>query len=268
MSRGHGQWEPSRYLRFADHRKRPALELLARAEHPAPRLVVDLGCGTGDMAAVMADRWPDAEVVGLDLSPDMLAQAAKQQTRVRWVQADIPTWQPDRPVDVLYSNATLHWLHDHDVLFPHLAGLLAPGGVLAVQMPLVWSEPFQVLMRQVLATGGTDGEPLGPEALRERLAHSWVEEPAHYYDLLAPSVETLDIWTTRYLQVLRDDDAVVEWVRATSMRPVLNALSQPELDVFLARYRQELATPYPPQPDGTILFPFPRLFIVAWAAGE
>jgi trans-aconitate 2-methyltransferase len=199
----------------------------------------------------------------VDLSPEMLTEAARRQTRVRWVEADIATWQPGRPVDVVYSNATLHWLDDHDDLFPRLIGLLGPKGVLAVQMPLSWTEPSHVLMREVLATGGDDGAPLGPDALRARLARLSVADPAAYYDLLAPLVEELDIWTSRYLQVLAGPDAVLEWVRATGLRPVLNGLPRSELERFLIRYREKLATAYPPQPSGTTLYPFPRLFIVA-----
>ena len=259
-------WDAGQYLRFSDHRSRPALELLNRVDHDNPAYVVDLGCGTGDMARVMKERWPDAQVVGLDQSTEMLAKAGQAGGDVEWVEADIAEWRPATPIDVLYSNATLQWLPDHHELFPRLLSYLAPGGVLAVQMPLSWSEPSHVLMRETLESDRPDGTPLGPHSLRTRLARKWVTEPRQYHDLLGPLVATLDIWTTCYFQVLEGPEPVFEWIKGTGLRPVLETLDQPDLDQFLARYRERLLEAYPAGPDGTTLYPFPRLFIVATAA--
>ena len=260
------RWDPSQYLRFSDHRRRPAFELLNRVDHQSPTRVIDLGCGTGDMARAMKKHWPGSRVVGIDNSADMLATAAESGGEVEWLEADAATWAPDSPIDVFYSNAALHWLPDHQVLFPRLVSFLAPRGVLAVQMPLSWSEPSHFLMRQILATGGPNETPLGPESLRSRLARKWVAEPMDYHDLLGRLVATLDIWTTRYLQILEGPDPVFEWVRGTGLRPVLETLDGPDLDRFLARYREQLTEAYPQRPDGTTVYPFPRLFIVGTVA--
>lgn len=257
------RWDPGQYRRYADHRIRPAIHLLDRVDHPHPLHVVDLGCGTGDLARAMKDRWPQARVIGVDRSVDMLAEAAGPDGDVDWLEADIAAWSPDQPIDVLYSNAVLHWIPDHQVLLPRLVSWLAPGGILAVQMPLSWAEPSHVLMREVLRTGGPTGKPIGPHSLWSRLARKWVAEPVEYHDLLAPLVESLDLWTTRYFHVLVGPEPVFEWVKGTGLRPVLETLDGPELDRFLTYYRERLLKAYPRRPDGTTLYPFHRLFIVA-----
>lgn len=211
----------------------------------------------------MKARWPDAKVTGLDNSSEMLREAAANGGDVVWQKADIADWVPDKPVDVLYSNAALHWLPDHRRLFGRLVSHLAPGGVLAVQMPLSWSEPSHVLMRETLRTGNSGGTQLGPERLRSQMSRKWVAEPAEYYDTLSPLVESVDIWTARYLQVLSGPEPVFEWVKGTRLRPILETLEGPELEEFLIQYRKRLLEVYPPRSDGTTIYPFPRLFIVA-----
>ncbi len=256
------RWDPDQYGRFADHRSRPAFELLNRIDHPHPARVVDLGCGAGEMARTMQARWPDAQLVGVDSSSEMLAEAARSESQVEWHQADIATWSPDEPVDVIYSNAALHWVADHRTLFPSLVSFLAPNGVLAVQMPLSWAEPSHVLMREVLRTGGPTGKPIGSRDLWSRLAHKWVDKPTDYHDLLTPLVGSLDLWTTRYFQVLEGHEPVFEWVKGTGLRPVLETLDGAELDTFLTDYRERLLDAYPRRSDGTTVYPFSRLFIV------
>ncbi len=257
--RGGGAWDPGQYLRFGGHRLRPAVELFQRVEHEAVRVAVDMGCGTGDIALAMAGRWPDAEVRGHDLSTAMLekAEARDPEARVSWSKADLRDWRPDRPVDVLYANAVYQWADDHQVLFPRLLRTLAPGGVFAAQMPMSWSEPSHEGMRAIL-----DEHGFGTPALRARLARKWVAEAEEYYDLFRPLVSELDIWETRYIQVLQGEDPVLEWVKGTGLRPVLEALEGKERDRFLAVYAARLRELYPRREGGETLYPFPRLFIV------
>jgi len=257
------KWDPQQYLKFSDHRLRPALELLERVPLESPRLIYDLGCGDGKMARLMAERWPDAAVYGLDNSPQMLEKAASEPSRVEWREADIHTWQPDQSPDLIYSNATLQWLDGHAALFPRLVESLADGGCLAVQMPLSWGMPSHRLMRETLADGGPKGNPLGTEILRQSMARKWVLDAADYYDLLVARSGSLDIWETEYLQVLAGDDPVLEWVTGTGLRPVLNSLAGEERETFVAEYRRRLRAAYPTRPDGHTLYPFRRLFIVA-----
>jgi len=256
-------WDPSQYLKFSDHRLRPALELLDRIPLQSPNLIYDLGCGSGNVTRLIAERWPDAKVYGLDNSKEMLAQAEREAGRVRWLEADIGSWSPDEPADLIYSNATLHWVEAHEQLFRRLLGFLKPEGCLAVQMPLSWPAPSHRLMRETLENGGPCGSPLGSEALRQAVAQNWVADSQVYYDILAGPGRTVDIWETEYLHVLEGENAVLEWVKGTGLRPILNALEGQERERFLAEYSRRLRVAYPVRNDGRTLYPFRRLFIVA-----
>lgn len=255
-------WDPNQYLKFADHRLRPALELLDRVPLQSSQIIYDLGCGTGQVTRLMAERWPAATVYGLDNSQEMLTKAATEPGRVQWIEADISTWSPDEPPDLLYSNATLQWVEGHQDLFPRLVSFLKPGGCLAVQMPLSWGAPSHQLMRETLANGGAHGNALGTAELRQAVARKWVEDAEVYYDLLEDQCRSLDIWETEYLQILAGDDPVLEWVKGTGLRPILNGLGGEERERFLAEYRQRLRTVYPTRANGHTLYPFRRLFMV------
>ena len=253
-------WDPRQYLAFAGPRLRPGLDLIGRIPELAARRIFDLGCGTGELTARLGERWPEARVTGLDSSAEMLERAgasypAAASPRLDWAQGDIATWRPDAPPDLVYSNAALHWVGDHNTLFPRLMGLLAPGGALAVQMPRNFDQPTHRLLRQTVGQG--------PWRDRIALAFEAVLEPAAYYDLLAPGTASLDIWETRYFHVLSGENPVLDWVKGTALRPVIDALSGASLDDFLARYGAALAQAYPRRSDGTTLLPFRRLFMVA-----
>ena len=257
---GHAVWDPRQYHKFGDHRLRPALELFERAMlamgSNAPATVYDLGCGAGEVARIIADRWPDAHVVGLDSSAEMLAKAeAAGKSRVEWAEADVQTWTASPKANLLYSNAMFHWVDGHPTVFPRMIDQLAPGGVLAVQMPLSFGQTSHRLLREVLENYGT------PE-LRKDVGRKWVEDPAWYYDLLKPITAFQDIWDVTYQQVLHGDDPVLEWVKGSALRPVLTALSKDEGDKFLAEYGTALQIAYPKRAGGETLFPFQRLFIV------
>lgn len=256
-------WDPGQYQRFGDQRLRPAVELLNRVPIADASLVYDLGCGTGAVTRIIAKRFPGARVIGVDSSPEMLARASAEPSRLEWARVDIADWKPERAPDLIYSNAALHWLKGHRALFPGLLGSLAPDGCLAVQMPLSHSQPSHVLMCETLANGGAGGSRLGDEALAAVAARDWVLDSGAYYDLLAPQASALDIWETEYLHRLEGEDAVLEWVRATGLRPVLNGLDGADLERFLDVYRERLRAAYPRRADGYTVYPFPRLFIVA-----
>ena len=256
-------WDPKQYLKFTDHRLRPAIELLDRIPLESPKVIFDLGCGPGNVTRIIADRWKSARVYGLDNSKDMLQKAQLEPGEVQWVEADIENWVPHETPDLIYSNATLHWVKGHYDLFPRLAGFLRAGGCLAVQMPLSWEATSLRLMRETLADGGQRASPLGTEELRQTVARKWVEETEVYYDLLAGCAESLDIWETEYLQVLEGDDPVLEWVRGTALRPILDGLADDEREIFLNEYRHRLRKAYPAKPNGHTIYPFRRLFIVA-----
>lgn len=226
-------------------------------------MIYDLGCGTGNITRIISDRWPKADLTGIDNSLEMLEEAGAGEGSIEWDHADIHTWTPDASPDLIYSNATLQWVEAHEDLFPRLASLLSPEGALAVQMPLSWGMPSHVLMRDTLANEGPNGGPLGSEELRGKVGRKWVEDADVYYDLLVGRTSHLDIWETEYVQVLEGGDPVLEWVKGTGLRPILEGLADREREAFLEDYGQRLRMAYPRRPDGRTLYPFRRLFIVA-----
>ena len=256
-------WDPGQYLKFADHRLRPALDLMGRVPLENPQVIYDLGCGSGNVTRILADRWPAAAVVGVDNSPEMLAQARVTPARVQWQHGDLADWQPDSPVSLLYSNAVIQWLPDHQELIPRLWSRLPPGGCLAVQAPMSWDMPSHRLMRDTLADGGVGAKPIGSAELRGAVGHRWLHDPDFYYDLLAPESAHLDVWTTEYQHALTGHDAVFEWVTGTSLRPILKGLDDADREVYRDEYRRRLNRAYPRRADGVTRYPFRRLFFVA-----
>lgn len=246
-------WNPELYMQFSAERTRPAQELVARI---AARLNVkqayDLGCGPGNSTELLRKAWPQANITGVDTSPAMLEKARRALPDCHFVEQDVLRWRPDGPADLIYANASLQWLPDHASLFPRLASLLAPQGVLAAQMPDNWQEPTHAAMRTVAKAMGM--------TVKEREPLLAVEA---YYDLLSQAGCELDIWRTTYFHLMPSVDAIVEWLRATGLRPFLDALDETGQQHFLDRYRLLLSQHYLPRGDGRLLLAFPRLFIVA-----
>jgi trans-aconitate 2-methyltransferase len=247
-------WDPERYLTYADERGRPFVELLARVGATDPRTVVDLGCGPGNLTGLLTERWPDAEIAGIDSSAEMIARA--QEIRgVRFEVADVRTWQPAAPVDVLISNATLQWVPGHLDLLPELVGHVSPGGWFAFQVPGNFDEPSHGIRRELAAeapyaehtSGVAVPAAFGPEA---------------YLDALTRSGCRVDAWETTYLHVLSGPDPVFTWVSGTSARPTLQALPDDLRPRFEDEFRRRLAAAYPQRPYGVVL-PFRRVFAVA-----
>ncbi|MEQ1950346.1 trans-aconitate 2-methyltransferase [Mesorhizobium sp. CN2-181] len=252
-------WSAQKYLQFEDERTRPARDLLAQVPLQRPRRVVDIGCGPGNSTELLAERWPEAEVGGIDSSPDMIEKARKRLPTLNFALADIAAWTPDEPVDVLFANAVLQWLPDHDILLPKLLASLAPGGALAIQMPDNVTEPSHRSMRET-AQAMPFADKLANAA---RLA---LQPVGFYYDMLAPHAARVDVWHTAYNHPLADAQAIVDWVSSTGLRRFLDPLDADEQAQFLAAYLARITQAYPPRVDGRVLLRFPRLFIVAQRA--
>lgn len=252
-------WSAQQYAQFEDERTRPVRDLVAAIPHVDAHAVVDLGCGPGNSTEVLAARFPTAAVLGLDSSPDMIAAARQRLPQHRFELADLQAWHDEGPFGVILANAVLQWVPDHTALLPRLLSRLQPGGSLAVQMPDNLDEPAHRLMREVAADGPWAGKLADAAGQRTGL-----EGAGWYYALLRPACSRVDVWRTTYHHPLAGGaDAVVEWFRGSGLRPFLQSLDDGERAGFLRRYRDAVAGAYPALPCGTVLLPFPRLFIVA-----
>lgn len=249
-------WNPNQYLKFAQPRFRPAQDLLARVAIEEPNTIYDLGCGTGSGAEMLASRWGGATVTGVDDSAEMLAQAAKDHGGIAWQHQSVADWVPEHPADLIFSNAALHWLPNHEVLFPKLMGYLAPGGVLAVQMPRNFNAPSHTLIAETIRSGPWRSK------LEDQLRPSPVAEPHFYYELVAGQASSVDIWETEYLHVLDGPNPVKEWTKGTWLKPLLDKLDEPDRSAFEDDYAGRVERAYPRQQSGKTLFPFRRLFMM------
>jgi trans-aconitate 2-methyltransferase len=257
MARTAAIWDPAQYLRFAGERLRPALDLLARVPLDGPTHVVDLGCGAGNVTAILKQRYSAADVVGVDGSATMLEKARSATPECRFEQADFFQWQPRESPDLIYSNAALHWVDRHPVLLPRLLSLLAPGGVIAVQMPMMHETPLRRLPLELAESGPW------AESLRGIVSAPDILSASEYWDLLRPRVASLDMWQTTYMHVLAGEHAVLEWASGSSLRPFLDRLPNEQKEAFRQAYSKAAQQHYPRRADGTTLLPFQRLFMVA-----
>ncbi|OFW67783.1 MAG: hypothetical protein A2Z12_07615 [Actinobacteria bacterium RBG_16_68_21] len=246
-------WDPDQYLRFEDQRLRPALDLIVHIDG-SPAEIWDLGCGTGSITALLGERWPTAAVHGLDSSPEMIDRA-RRIADIDWVLGDIAAWEVAAPVDLVFSNAALHWLGEHELLLPRLTARVATGGTLAVQMPRNFAAPSHALLAEIAAT------PRWIDRVGDVVRPPPVAEPAFYHDLLRALFSSVEVWETEYLHCLTGTDPVAEWARGTAARPFIDALGDAAGE-FMEEYSSRLRVAYPPRPDGTTLFAFKRLFIV------
>jgi trans-aconitate 2-methyltransferase len=252
-------WDPKQYGLFSGERSRAFFDLLARIQREQVGVAADLGCGPGELTRVLAERWPSARITGVDNSPEMLASAAAKQLpgRLQFVQGDIATWRSAEPLDLIFSNAALHWVPGHETLLPALAGMLAPHGTLAVQMPNNWESASHRIVREVaegprwhsLLAGA--GLPVGA-----------VKPLAWYVERLRGLGFEVDAWETTYIHILKGDNPVLEWIKGTALRPLLARLDGPAREEFLRELGSRLRAGYPPVGADTLL-PFPRIFFVA-----
>jgi trans-aconitate 2-methyltransferase len=251
-------WDAAQYRRFEDDRTRPAAELLARVPLDKAKLAFDLGCGPGNSTQLIVERFPEAEVIGVDSSPAMLDDARKRLPGTRFEPGDLSTWMPTGKPDLLFANAVFQWVPDHPAVLQRLLSALPSGGVLAVQLPDNLDEPSHVLMRETASSG-----PWAKRLEKAASARGLLPEPSSYYDLLKPAAASVDIWHTIYNHVLASPQAILDWVKSTGLRPFLEALEADERQAFLESYLARLAKAYKPRVDGKVLLRFPRLFIVA-----
>jgi trans-aconitate 2-methyltransferase len=252
-------WSAKQYVAFEDERTRPVRDLLAALPPIDAHSVIDLGCGPGNSTEVLAARYPQANISGIDSSSDMIEAARRRLPHVKFAVEDLQAWQDAGPFDVILANAVLQWVAHHEALLPALIAKLAPGGALAVQMPDNLDEPAHRLMREVAADG-----PWAAKLAASSAARAPCPSAAWYYELLRPLCSKLELWRTTYFHFLRGGaPALVEWFKGSGLRPFLEPLNAGECRAFLERYTAAIAKAYPPAADGSVPLPFPRVFFTA-----
>ncbi len=252
-------WSAAQYVKFEQERTRPVRDLVARIPLAHVSSAADLGCGPGTSTEVLRERYPDAHIIGVDSSTDMIEASRTRLPGIAFEIADIRNWRAERLLDVILSNAVLHWLSGHETLLPALMAMLTSGGALAVQLPDNLDQPSHRLVREIAAAGPWAAKLKdAAKARAERHGAEW------YFRLLRAHGSHVDVWRTTYFHPLaggaRD---IVEWSKGTDLRPFLDPLDATEREEFLARAEAAIAEAYPAEADGTVLLPFPRLFFVA-----
>ena len=254
-------WDPNLYLQFSAQRARPATDLIAEITLENPRHIVDLGCGTGNSTEQLHRRWPQAQLTGVDNSQEMLSQARAGHPDWNWVESSVEAWAADSALDLVFSNACLHWVADHGTLFPRLLSYVAPGGALAVQMPNSQHLPAHALMKEV--ANDANAPWAGILAGASETYH--VQPPACYYEALRKVAGRVNIWQTEYLQIMDGPQAILDWVRSTAMRRYTVPLPNDEMRrAFEQRCLERFREAYPGNDQGKSLFPYRRMFIIAY----
>lgn len=258
-------WSSAQYLKFNSERTRAARDLLSQIPLASPKHVVDIGCGPGNSTAVVAERYPNAHLSGIDSSPDMIKKAQETLPEISFKVADLESYAPEVPADLYFSNAVFQWLSASHLprILQRLVGQLPPGGVLAFQVPDNLSEPCQAAMRD---TASESGAPWEETLRRAAPGRDPFPTEGELYDTLRPLCSDVDIWRTTYYHRMDDHQAIVEWVKGTGLRPFIDPLSSAERQAYLDSYLEKIKNQYPIQQDGKVLLAYPRLFVVATKA--
>ena len=252
-------WDVNLYMQFENERTQPAIDLVSRININQPRRIIDLGCGAGNSTEILRRRWPDAQIGGLDSSPEMITAARTNNPDMEWMLGDAGAWHPSTVFDLVFSNAAILWIPKHDELLPHLLNQVAPGGVLAIQIP---AQIYSVLHRLILKVAD---EPEWAPLMAGAKSTFTIENPSYYYDVLIGESNHLDIWETEYCHIMEDHQAIIKWISSTGLRPFIEALAtEKQKQLFIQMLSELVVKAYPPQIDGKVLFPFRRIFLVAY----
>jgi trans-aconitate 2-methyltransferase len=252
-------WNPEQYLRFANERTQPAVDLASRIRLDSPRAIVDIGCGPGNSAQVLHRRWPEADILGLDYSEAMIAKARLDYPAQRWMVGDAAKFDARDKYDLAFSNAALQWIPRHEDLLPRLFAGLRRGGALAVQVPMFKAMPINLAIEAIA------GRPEWRRYAARCGELFTYRDPGFYYGALAPLAARVDLWATSYIHVLGSREALIDFCRSTALKPYLESLPGEEArERFEDELLAECGRRYPLQADGKLLFPFERLFFIAY----
>ncbi|MDR3552722.1 MAG: methyltransferase domain-containing protein [Clostridia bacterium] len=251
-------WDSSKYLKFGNERTQPAIDLVNRIHLEKPEKILDIGCGPGNSSEVLAQRYPDADILGIDNSPAMIEAARVQYPDIRFMQCDANRNLRilDRDFDIVFSNACIQWIPGHDTLLKNMMYLLKPGGVIAIQTPMNYQEPIHQIIKEISTSHKWSCKFENP-----RIFYNLTQ--SEYYDLLSNIASDFCMWQITYFHRMKSHSDIMEWYRATGLRPYLNVLSETDRSNFEKDIYDELIVAYPKQNNGEIIFRFPRFFFTA-----
>jgi trans-aconitate 2-methyltransferase len=251
-------WNPSLYLKFQAERTQPSIDLVSRIRLENPMDIIDLGCGPGNSTEILFKRWPKAKVAGLDSSEKMIEQARKDYPGYEWIHADASSYKPGKKFDLVFSNAALQWIPDHQKLIPGIFSWLNPGGILAVQVPANKESPLHIALVKVSRSKRWH------DYTRDCAAYIVYHPAEIYYEILSPLSQNFDIWETTYCHILESHKALIEWYRSTGMKTYLEKLPDDKARTdFENEVLSEAVSAYPTQSDNKVIYPFRRLFYMA-----
>ncbi len=254
-----GDWDPGLYMKFGDERTRPSIDLVSRIDIENPKTIIDIGCGPGNSTRILHQRWPESRITGIDNSPAMIEKAKNDYPGQEWKIADAAKFNPGEKYDIVFSNATIQWISNHEKLIAGFMDLVGEQGALAIQIPLYQHMPISGLIERTASMGKWKLETRGCGELLT------FHERGFYYDLLAKRCSSLNMWETSYVHVMNDHNDILEMVKSTGMKPYLEAIeSENDRHDFGKEVLREIERAYPAQRDGRVLFPFERLFFVAY----
>ena len=252
-------WNATHYLKYGDQRTRAAVDLATGITLRNPNFIVDLGCGPGNSTQILRKRWPDSHIIGIDNSVEMIRAAQSSFPGQNWVLSDIANWTPDRPIALIYSNAALQWLPNHRSLLRRLFSLVATDGALAFQIPSSTFATVRTLIHDV------SEDPAWTQRMNAPRRALTMESPSFYYDTFAAEAKTVDIWETEYIHVMNSQNAILDWISSTGLRPFLAALdTDNERNQFMTQLQCRVQSAYETQSDGKVIFPFRRTFVIAY----
>lgn len=252
-------WNPELYLKYKDERTRPSIDLVSKIRINNPNKIIDIGCGPGNSTQILYKRWPESQITGLDNSQEMIKKAKKDYPDQNWILSDASIIDSKMKYDIVFSNATIQWIPNHQGLIKSLFGILENNGALAVQIPMFKNMPLGNSIGRIANTSKWNKYLKGCDDLFTYHDYNF------YYDVLCKYSDNIDMWETSYIHTMASHNAILEWIRSTGLKPYLEKLENDEMkNEFEKDILNEIKIMYPLQINGKVLFPFIRLFFIAY----
>ena len=252
-------WNPDLYLKYGNERIQPAIDLVSRIKVNNPDSIIDIGCGPGNSTELLIKRWPESNICGMDNSPAMIEKAKKIFPEREWILMDAGNIRLDKKYDLIFSNAALQWIPQHDQLIKDLYNLCSDKGILAAQLPLFWDMPLGKSISYL-----SKQEPW-KKFMKDESYKLIIHDAGFYYDCLSGLFSSVEIWESNYVHIMESQESILEMIKSTGLKPFLDQLKlENDKKKFEAEVLNEIRKDYPLQKNGKVLFPFRRIFFIAY----